>query len=497
MSLTKVSYSMINGDVVNVLDYGAVGDGVSNDTAAITAALATGKSVFFPKGTYLSGAQTITTQGQTLFGEGAGSIIQANSASINLFTVQADYVTFTDLRMNGIATSDSTTSFAIFTAVANPASFLTANRLLITGASSGYGFNNGIKLDENCNYPTVINCHFDRLWGQISGTGYGVLSQGNGSRIAFNNFQGSSGRGRHAVYIVSGASNCVVEANYVNAFNMEGISTNSIGAQAACNRNIYANNTVINCCASGNATSGAIGLYGHQQNNLVIGNTITGSNAKGIVVDGTGFVDCLNNVVSNNIVNYSYTYGIDYIAVVGGAITNNKIYESSNTNVGTYPNIRLISDGTTATSDILVEGNHSAGPNSARCAFQLNSTAPAPNNLTVVANKFDACQSGNSVELNGVTCAIDGRIMFRQNSVSYGPITSGSYVSASYTVSGVNTGDVCTVSHTTIPVGCVMYASASATDTVSVTVANFTGSPVTISSGALRIDAWQRPPNYL
>ena len=62
MSLTKVSFSMINGALINVLDYGAVGDwngttGTDN-TAAIQAAITAanqftdGATVFFPPGNY-------------------------------------------------------------------------------------------------------------------------------------------------------------------------------------------------------------------------------------------------------------------------------------------------------------------------------------------------------------------------------------------------------------------------------------------------------------
>lgn len=53
MSLTKVSYSMINGAFANVLDYGAVGDGVADDTAAIQAAVTASNKIYFPSGTYL------------------------------------------------------------------------------------------------------------------------------------------------------------------------------------------------------------------------------------------------------------------------------------------------------------------------------------------------------------------------------------------------------------------------------------------------------------
>ena len=54
MSLTKVTNSMISGAYANVLDFGAKGDGVTDDTAAIKAAMVSGAGcVYFPSGTYM------------------------------------------------------------------------------------------------------------------------------------------------------------------------------------------------------------------------------------------------------------------------------------------------------------------------------------------------------------------------------------------------------------------------------------------------------------
>lgn len=63
MSLTKVSYSMIEGAPVSVTDFGAVGDGVTDDTAAIQAAeakaFATNNILYFAAGNYIFDGQLV------------------------------------------------------------------------------------------------------------------------------------------------------------------------------------------------------------------------------------------------------------------------------------------------------------------------------------------------------------------------------------------------------------------------------------------------------
>lgn len=53
MALTKAHNRMISGAFSNVKDFGAVGDGIADDTTAIQAAHDAGISVYYPSGTYL------------------------------------------------------------------------------------------------------------------------------------------------------------------------------------------------------------------------------------------------------------------------------------------------------------------------------------------------------------------------------------------------------------------------------------------------------------
>lgn len=71
MSLTKATYSLIAGAPANILDFGAVGDGVTDDMAAIQAAVSSGAtSVYAPKGVYAVSGKITVPGGVTIFGDG-------------------------------------------------------------------------------------------------------------------------------------------------------------------------------------------------------------------------------------------------------------------------------------------------------------------------------------------------------------------------------------------------------------------------------------------
>lgn len=92
-------------EIVSVTDFGAVGDGSTDDLAAFLAAVATGKDVYVPDGNWrLSAAVTITTSGQQILGSGGKCFIQTTSDTAHIFVVgdgtnAIRNVTFRDLKM--------------------------------------------------------------------------------------------------------------------------------------------------------------------------------------------------------------------------------------------------------------------------------------------------------------------------------------------------------------------------------------------------------------
>jgi hypothetical protein len=70
-SPSQTNVTSIGVDWANVKGYGAIGNGLSDDTPAFLNALATGKPVYVPSGTYkITSGLTISTNGQRIFGDG-------------------------------------------------------------------------------------------------------------------------------------------------------------------------------------------------------------------------------------------------------------------------------------------------------------------------------------------------------------------------------------------------------------------------------------------
>jgi hypothetical protein len=89
-SATQTNVTSIGVDWQNVKGYGAIGNGVSDDTFAFLNAMATGKPVYAPSGTYkLTSGLTISTNGQRFFGDGEEKTILVPSGNFDVVTLGA------------------------------------------------------------------------------------------------------------------------------------------------------------------------------------------------------------------------------------------------------------------------------------------------------------------------------------------------------------------------------------------------------------------------
>ncbi len=95
---TRSSTSKLS-DSVSVKDFGAMGNGLSNDTLAFQRALAAHDHVYVPPGTYLITGTITIGERQSLIGAGESSVIECVDTSFNALEMVADFARLANLRV--------------------------------------------------------------------------------------------------------------------------------------------------------------------------------------------------------------------------------------------------------------------------------------------------------------------------------------------------------------------------------------------------------------
>jgi hypothetical protein len=162
MALTKVSYSMITGAVANVRDFGATGNGTTNDTVAIQAAIdslaATGGTVFFPTGIYRIARNVGTNDrwGVKVVNSNISLVGAGNSTKLRRFD--------TDISTYGLAypivfigTPDSNVAAATENVVVCDLQFIGENVQHSIGGSVIHDFRNAIEVKNTKNLVVQNN----------------------------------------------------------------------------------------------------------------------------------------------------------------------------------------------------------------------------------------------------------------------------------------------------------------------------------------------------
>jgi hypothetical protein len=318
-SLGLADTSVQKGDlVINVKNYGAVGNGTTDDTAAINSALsaltAAGKGiVYFPAGIYKTTGDHSVSVPCTVYGAGNGTIgagngvsvlSLANSSNTTILKVLAKNVTIRDLGLYGNKGNQTTTSHGITTSASTAGNYLKLQNLWISSfhddginlSSTGSSLSAdiiSITSDSNAGRGIVFNSGAADCTVTSS-----ILSQNdlsgayiNCADVVFNavhcwgNGKVGTGNDTHGMMMPSGAPG---ECRFVNCyFETTGNSTTGgRGAQPRGTGNIFTGchfylNRAQGCYAFSNTSATFQGCVFYN-NNI---NAATGFNGAGLGLD--------------------------------------------------------------------------------------------------------------------------------------------------------------------------------------------------------------------
>lgn len=289
--LTTGRWKRVYSGAVNVKWFGAVGDGITDDTVAIQNAIDT-SNIYIPKA--------------------SGYLI---SSTINVtHNIKSDSKT-------PIIQSTTSDMFNVLSSV------IIENISLL----GNYSIGSGIILSSN--NITVINSKFSGFGDATLSAGCGIKSNGttevSNINIKSNYFTDSKGTTNSDISIGYYGSNIIIDSNIMDGINDEGISANSIGVTS----NIIITNNIIKNKYRHGILAVYTGTADKDVSSIISGNIIENCGWTGIYCQGAGAGSNLtgNVIVSNNHIKYcggadtTLSAGI-YVAGLGGyLITSNSI----------------------------------------------------------------------------------------------------------------------------------------------------------------------------
>jgi hypothetical protein len=175
---SEATLAELSGDALDPRDYGAVGDGTTNDQTALqnclTDAASLGKPVFIPPLTFAH-SSTLTATGVRVFGAGWKSVLKATTASAAAFRLRGDGAAIESVRLTcpGATRQTDTPGAGID---------VQATRFVVRGCWVDAFGNAGIKLSRVCTYGLVTG----NLVENCGGDGIFVVEQATHIRIAEN-----------------------------------------------------------------------------------------------------------------------------------------------------------------------------------------------------------------------------------------------------------------------------------------------------------------------
>lgn len=481
---------------MSVLAFGAIGDGVADDTPAFRAALVAGASVFVPPGTYRLTA-TLNVDGATLFGTGPQSILRCDTPDFDLLEISGSGSRIRNLTISGAATTSSTHQTGIITSKTSPPDDFSVTDVRFGGDSTTTGLNVGIKFEDKARNCRIHNNHFERLLGAHS-SGYGILTGAvDGLTVTGNTFEGSrvDGYGRHAVYVSAGGRRVTVSNNIVRDFNSEALTTNAYPHHRPVEQLVFANNVIHRCGGEG-ANQSSISVTGKASTVRIEGNIIVESFGCGILCDA-GIVLQENISIDGNTVIDSAYMGIRQLGALQQTVRDNYVRGSSRVKPGTWADI-VVGAGAFAPQQILVSGNQCVPLQGISYKpFVLNASKPYPASIRISGNDFpSAGYTGPPDYATGVMQPlIDGRLQFR-SPWQPPPLADKAIAEVTFPVVGAEPGDIVACTHPAARAGIALSGIVEKADSVTVTLINHTGDQPgdrpALPGGILSIDVWKR-----